>query len=106
MLPLSYLVRNLLRRGARTLVTVVGIAVTTLLVIAMIAFADGMSEAAVGNIRHDAVFLLGTSAEVDLVRSVVTRGHAEVAAASAPGCARGEWPASCVSRAAHCDADR
>ena len=85
MLPLSYLVRNLLRRGARTLVTVVGIAVTTLLVIAMIAFADGMSEAAVGNIRHDAVFLLGTSAEVDLVRSVVTRGHAEVAAASAPG---------------------
>jgi len=85
MLPLGYLLRNLLRRRVRTVVTVGGVAATTLLVVAMSAFADGMHEAAVGNERHDVVYLLGSSAEVDLVRSVVTRGHADVAAASAPG---------------------
>jgi len=85
MLPIGYLLRNLLRRRVRTAVTVGGIAATTLLVVAMSAFAEGMHEAAVGNERHDVVYLLGSSAEVDLVRSVVTRGHAEVAAASAPG---------------------
>jgi putative ABC transport system permease protein len=85
MLPFSYLLRNLLRRRVRTAVTVLGIAATTLLVIAMTAFAQGMHNAAEGSVRHDSVYLLGSSAEVDLVRSVVTRGHAEVAAASAPG---------------------
>ena len=85
MLPFSYLLRNLLRRRVRTVVTVLGIAATTLLVVAMNSFADGMYTAATGSTRDDAVFLLGTSAEVDLVRSVVTRGHAEVAAAAAPG---------------------
>ncbi|MFN3243774.1 MAG: ABC transporter permease [Planctomycetota bacterium] len=85
MLPLGYLLRNLLRRRVRTVVTVGGIAATTLLVVAMSAFADGMHQAAIGNERHDVVYLLGSSAEVDLVRSVVGRGHAEVAAASAPG---------------------
>jgi len=84
-LPFSYLLRNLLRRRVRSLVTMLGIAATTLLVVAMSAFAGGMHEAAAGHVRDDAVFLLGTSAEVDLVRSVVTRGHAEVAAAAAPG---------------------
>lgn len=85
MLPISYLIRNLMRRRVRTIVTVSGIAATTLLVVAMSAFADGMYRAAIGNDRHDVVYLLGSSAEVDLVRSVVTRGHADVAAASAPG---------------------
>lgn len=85
MLPIGYLLRNLLRRRVRTVVTVGGIAATTLLVVAMSAFADGMHRAAIGNERHDVIYLLGSSAEVDLVRSVVTRGHAEVAAASAPG---------------------
>ena len=85
MLPFSYLLRNLLRRRVRTAVTVMGIAATTLLVIAMTAFAKGMHDAAEGNVRYDSVYLLGSSAEVDLVRSVVSRGNAEVAAASAPG---------------------
>jgi putative ABC transport system permease protein len=84
MLPFSYLLRNLLRRRIRTFVTIAGVAATTLLVIGMSAFAFGMREAAEGNVRHDSVYLLGSSAEVDLVRSVVKRGHAEVAAASAP----------------------
>ena len=81
MLPFSYLLRNLLRRRVRTAVTVMGIAATTLLVIAMTAFAKGMHDAAEGNVRYDSVYLLGSSAEVDLVRSVVSRGNAEVAAA-------------------------
>jgi len=85
MLPFSYLLRNLLRRGTRTAVTIGGIAATTMLVIAMHAFAEGMTTAATGNAHDDTVLLLGTSAEVDLVRSVITRGNAEVAAASAPG---------------------
>jgi len=85
MLPFSYLIRNLLRRRIRTLVTILGIAATTLLVIAMTAFAEGMREAAEGNVRHDSVYLLGSSAEVDLVRSVLPRGNAEVAAASVDG---------------------
>jgi putative ABC transport system permease protein len=82
-LPFGYLLRNLLRRRLRTAVTVFGVAATTMLVIAMHAFAEGM--AATSSARSDAVVLLGVSAEVDLVRSVVPRGSAEVAAASAPG---------------------
>jgi hypothetical protein len=39
MLPPSYLLRNLLRRRTRSLVTLFGIAAVTLLVVAMIAFA-------------------------------------------------------------------
>ncbi len=85
MLPFGYLLRNLMRRGARTAVTVGGVAATTLLVIAMHAFANGMHGAAAGSARDDAVLLLGVSAEVDLVRSVIARGSAEVAAAAAPG---------------------
>ena len=85
MLPLAYLLRNLLRRRVRTAVTVGGIAATTMLVIAMHAFAVGMTTAAAGSARDDTVVLLGVSAEVDLVRSVIPRGSAEVAAAAAPG---------------------
>lgn len=84
MLPLGYILRNLLRRRARTAVTIGGITATTLLVIAMTSFADGMTEAAVGSARDDRVYLLGVSAETDLVRSVIARGRAEAAAAAAP----------------------
>jgi putative ABC transport system permease protein len=85
MLPFAYLLRNLLRRGTRTAVTTAGIAATTLLVVAMHSFAEGMTSAAVGTARQDAVLLLGASAEIDLVRSVIARGSAEIAAAAAPG---------------------
>ena len=87
MLPFSYLLRNVLRRRLRTTVTALGIAATTMLVIAMHSFANGMATAAVGSARDDTVVLLGSSAEVDLVRSVIPRGNAEVAAGSAPGVA-------------------
>ncbi len=85
MLPFAYLLRNLLRRRLRSLVTICGVVLTTLLVIAMQAFAAGMTGAAHGSARDDTVVLLGVAAEVDLVRSVVPRGSAEVAAAAAPG---------------------
>src|SRR5262245_24721079 len=74
-----------MRRRVRTAVTVGGVAATTMLVIAMHAFAEGMKTAATTSAHADAVVLLGVSAEVDLVRSVIPRGSAEVAAASAPG---------------------
>jgi len=86
-LPFSYALRNLARRPARTAVTIVGLALTTLLVIVMTSFAHELSAAAGGAARDDVVVLLGTSAEVDLVRSVVGRGPAENAAASVPGVA-------------------
>lgn len=85
MLPFTYILRNLMRRGMRSAATALGLAITTVLVIAMHAFADGMSTAATGTARDDVAAIIGVSAEVDLVRSVVTRGHAEVAAAAVPG---------------------
>jgi putative ABC transport system permease protein len=85
LLPFGYVLRNILRRRARSVVTIGGIAATTMLVIAMQSFATGMSEAGKGSARDDVVLLLGVSSEVDLVRSVVPRGSAEVAAASVPG---------------------
>lgn len=85
MLPLGYLLRNLLRRRVRTVVTIGGVAATTLLVIAMNAFAGGMIRAAGASALADTVVLLNVSAEIDLVRSVVPRGTAEIAASSVPG---------------------
>jgi putative ABC transport system permease protein len=84
MLPLHYALRNLFRRRARTAVTILGLALTTLLVIVMVSFAGNLAGAAGETARDDVVVLLGTSAEVDLVRSIVPRGSAENAAASVP----------------------
>lgn len=85
MLPFSYVLRNVARQRARSAVTILGIAATAMLVIAMQSFARGLASAGEKAARDDVVYLLGVSAEVDLVRSVVPRGSAEVAAASAPG---------------------
>lgn len=85
MLPFSYVLRNLLRRRSRSLATIAGIAAVTMLVIAMNSFAAGLGRNGADAAEDDVVLLLGISAEVDLVRSVVPRGSAEVAAAAAPG---------------------
>ncbi len=45
MIPFAYALRNLSRRRARTIVTITGIALTTLLVIVMGAFASGLDRA-------------------------------------------------------------
>ncbi len=84
MLPFSYALRNLWRRRARTIATMSGIALTTLLVVVMTAFAAGLERAGGKSARDDVVVLVGTSSEADLVRSVVPRGNAEAAAAAAP----------------------
>jgi ABC-type lipoprotein release transport system permease subunit len=97
MLPFSYALRNLWRRRARTLATLSGIALTTLLVIVMTAFAGGLARAGAQSARDDVIVLVGTSSEADLVRSVVPRGKAEAAAAAAPGVlARGNLRAASV----------
>lgn len=85
MLPFGYVLRNLLRRGPRSAATLGGIAATTLLVVAMHAFAAAMQTAAGAGARPDLALVLGVAAEVDLVRSVIARGNAEIAAAAAPG---------------------
>ena len=85
MIPFAYALRNLWRRRARTVATLLGIALTTVLVVAMVAFATGLDRAGESSARSDVAVLLGTSAEVDLVRSVVPRGAAENAAAAVPG---------------------
>lgn len=84
MLPFGYVLRNVMRRGARSAATIGGIMATTLLVIAMTAFADGLTNAATGSADDRRVYLLGVSAETDLVRSVIARGNAETAAAAVP----------------------
>jgi len=84
-LPFSYALRNLWRHRARTVATVLGIAFTTVLVVAMAAFAVGLDRATEQTASEDVVILLGTSSEIDIVRSVVPRGSAENAAASVPG---------------------
>lgn len=85
MLPLSYALRNLWRRRSRSLITWLGLAATTLLVMAMAAFAHGLEGAAAKSARDDVMVYVGISSELDLVRSVIPRGKAETAAASAPG---------------------
>ncbi|MBL8899451.1 MAG: ABC transporter permease [Planctomycetes bacterium] len=85
MLPFSYALRNLWRRSTRSLITWLGLAATTLLVIAMTAFATGLERATVDSARDDVMVYVGIASELDLVRSVIPRGKAEAAAASAPG---------------------
>lgn len=85
MLPFQYALRNLWRRRARTIATIAGIALTTLLVISMGAFAAGLHQASGHSARDDVAVLVGISGEADLVRSVIARGNAETAAAGAPG---------------------
>jgi putative ABC transport system permease protein len=84
-LPFAYALRNLWRRRARSLVTWLGLAATTLLVIAMTAFAHGLERATAESARDDVMVYVGIASELDLVRSVIPRGKAEAAAASAPG---------------------
>lgn len=85
MLPLGYPLRNLWRLRGRTLVTVAGFALTTLLVILMGGFARGLATTASGAVSDRVIYLVGTTGEHDMVRSAIPRGAAEAAAASLPG---------------------
>ena len=85
MLPFSYALRNLWRHRARTIATLLGVGFVTLLVTTMASFAASLDGVSSSSTEEDRVYLLGTSSEMDLVRSVVARGNAEAAAAAVPG---------------------
>jgi putative ABC transport system permease protein len=87
MLPFSYALRNLGRRGIRTVLTLVGLALITVLVILTDGFARGLSKTAAGTASPDVVLLVGAEQEFDLVRSFVTEGNARAAVASLPAVA-------------------
>ena len=84
MLPISYALRNLWRRRARTLITLAGITLITTLVVLMGGFASGLSQTARESAAADVMVLTGNASEHDMVRSVITRGNAEAAAAGIP----------------------
>ncbi len=84
MLPFSYALRNLWRRRARTVITLLGVALISMLVVLMGGFAQGLSGTVRDSAARDVMILTGISGEHDMVRSVITRGHAEAAAAGVP----------------------
>lgn len=85
MLPFSYALRNLTRRRARTGLTLGGVALISFLVILLCGFARGIDQSVQGSARDDVAILVGTSGETDMIRSFITRGSAEEAAAGMPG---------------------
>jgi putative ABC transport system permease protein len=85
MLPFSYALRNLGRRGVRTVLTLLGLALITLLVILTDGFARGLALTTRTSAAPDVVLLLGSEQEHDLVRSFISEGNARAAAASLPG---------------------
>ena len=84
MLPFSYALRNLWRRRSRTLITLAGVALISTLVVLMGGFASGLSGTVRASAAADVMVLTGNASEHDMVRSVITRGHAEAAAAGIP----------------------
>jgi len=87
MLPLAYALRNLGRRGIRTVLTLLGLALITVLVILTDGFARGLAKTAAGTASPDVVVLVGAEQEFDLVRSFIAEGNARAAAAGLPGVA-------------------
>ncbi len=85
MLPLLYAVRNLSRRATRTALTLLGLALITVLVILSDGFARGLTATAAGTASADVVVLVSQEQEHDLVRSFLLEGNARAAAASLPG---------------------
>lgn len=85
MLPFSYALRNLGRRGVRTALTLLGLALITVLVILSDGFARGLTRTAADTASPDVVVLVSAEQEHDLVRSFLLEGNARAAAASLPG---------------------
>lgn len=84
MLPFSYALRNLWRRRSRTLITLGGVALISTLVVLMGGFASGLAGTVRASAAADVMVLTGNASEHDMIRSVITRGNAEAAAAGIP----------------------
>lgn len=84
MLPFSYALRNLWRLRLRTVLTLLGIGLITMLVVLMGGFAQGLAGTARSSAAADVIVLTGSSGEYDMIRSVIARGNAEAAAAGLP----------------------
>lgn len=87
LLPLDYAVRNLGRRGTRTLLAAASSALVAALLVATAAFVRGLDRTFQGAARDDTVILLSSVAERDVVRSTVVAGLGELVAASVRGIA-------------------
>jgi ABC-type lipoprotein release transport system permease subunit len=85
MLPIGYALRNLWRRRARTVATLLGVAGVTLLVILTSGFARGLVKTTAESAEDDVVIVTGSSGEHDLVRSVVSMRAARGVAIELPG---------------------
>jgi ABC-type antimicrobial peptide transport system permease subunit len=85
LLPLGYAVRNLRRRGLRTAVTLVGVALVSFLVVLTTGFATGLDRSVASSARDDVVYVVGASGETDLVRSFLSYASAREIADTAPG---------------------
>ncbi|MDJ0975341.1 MAG: ABC transporter permease [Planctomycetota bacterium] len=85
MLPFAYALRNLWRRRGRTVVTLLGVAVITTLVVLMGGFASALGSKARETASPDVIVITGSASEHDLVRSVIARTAAEIVAAKLPG---------------------
>lgn len=85
MLPFAYAVRNLWRRRSRTVMTLLGVALVSTLVVLMSAFARGLSETAARTANPNVLIMTGSANEHDLVRSVIGLRQAQTVAAKLPG---------------------
>ncbi len=84
MLPFSYAIRNLWRRGGRTLLTMLGIGLITVLVILMAGFARGLSRTTRTTAAKDVILLSASDEQHDMVRSAIDMNDARAAATALP----------------------
>jgi putative ABC transport system permease protein len=87
LLPFSYAVRNLWRRRARTIATVLGVGLISVLVALMAGFARGLADTTARSASDDVVLFTATDEQHDLVRSAVSLDGALVVATNLPGVA-------------------
>lgn len=87
-LPLDYPVRNLGRRPARTLLNGLACALVAAILVATVAFVQGLENSFKDQGRDDVAILISTAAMRDLLRSAVSPAVANLVAADVPGIAQ------------------
>lgn len=87
MLPTAYSIRNLTRRRLRTMLTVAGVALVTLLIVVLSAFSRGITATLANAAKPANVMILSSGAENDMIRSAIDQGQAYEIAQNLPGVA-------------------